>query len=472
VRTRKEVDTNGLNDIDANRGMTRLDRTRSAMRFLEFPLICTGLITCFPGCTDRGIEPPLPQSPLTLAVEDVGVTEAWLRLGLSAEATPRKVDLKYNGLVITSLTLTTSDTVIVLDSLLPNQKYHFTCFRAIDATRCDSASVWLTTMDTTSHNFTWEIDTLGQAASSVLYDVAIISDTLAYAVGEIFVRDSLGGIDPTPYSLAKWNGTGWQLMRMYYSSNGSPQVIAPIRGIAVLESQDFWFAAGSVFHWDGHSAFADLSFSRLELPEPNGTLEKIRGTSRASLCAVGNAGSIIRLAGTAWSKLESGTTLPVQDIWVGPRHANSTESICLASAFQANQGEELLLLGANSADKLPTSGLAWRLSGLWFVPDRLYIVVGDGVFVKRSIKDISTWQNLAPEVTQYYVSAVAGTGLNDVVAVGHFGEVLHFNGVSWRSLLPETAIDGAYLRVAVRQQLSMAVGFAKSNAVVLRGLHR
>ncbi|MBI3006249.1 MAG: hypothetical protein HYY49_12660, partial [Ignavibacteriales bacterium] len=41
--------------------------------------------------------------------------------------------------------------------------------------------------DTTSHNFTWTIDTVGDGNSSVLYDVAIINDTLAYAVGEIYL---------------------------------------------------------------------------------------------------------------------------------------------------------------------------------------------------------------------------------------------------------------------------------------------
>jgi len=36
--------------------------------------------------------------------------------------------------------------------------------------------------DTTNHEFTWQTFTLGDGGSSVLYDVAIINDTLAYAV--------------------------------------------------------------------------------------------------------------------------------------------------------------------------------------------------------------------------------------------------------------------------------------------------
>jgi hypothetical protein len=64
-------------------------------------------------------------------------------------------------------------------------------------------------MDTTSHNFTWQIDTLGDGGGSVLYDVAIINNTLAYTVGEIYKRDSVGNWDPLPSGLALWNGRSW-----------------------------------------------------------------------------------------------------------------------------------------------------------------------------------------------------------------------------------------------------------------------
>jgi hypothetical protein len=56
--------------------------------------------------------------------------------------------------------------------------------------------------DTTSHNFTWTLQKLGGASGSVLYDVAIVNDTLAYAVGEMYLNDSVGQNDPQPYNLA------------------------------------------------------------------------------------------------------------------------------------------------------------------------------------------------------------------------------------------------------------------------------
>ena len=46
--------------------------------------------------------------------------------------------------------------------------------------------------DTTSHNYAWQTFILGDGNSSVLYDAAIINDTLIYAVGEIYLKDSTG----------------------------------------------------------------------------------------------------------------------------------------------------------------------------------------------------------------------------------------------------------------------------------------
>ncbi|MGH2567361.1 MAG: hypothetical protein ACRDGA_03410 [Bacteroidota bacterium] len=57
--------------------------------------------------------------------------------------------------------------------------------------------------DTTSHNFSWRTFVLGDGAGSILRDVAIINDTLAYAVGEVRMKDSLGNWDPEIYNAAK-----------------------------------------------------------------------------------------------------------------------------------------------------------------------------------------------------------------------------------------------------------------------------
>ncbi len=62
-------------------------------------------------------------------------------------------------------------------------------------------------MDTTSHNFTWQTFTFGEHSTSTLYDVAIIDENNIWAVGEIYMNDSLGNPDPIFITLLQWNGT-------------------------------------------------------------------------------------------------------------------------------------------------------------------------------------------------------------------------------------------------------------------------
>lgn len=78
-------------------------------------------------------------------------------------------------------------------------------------------------VDTTSHNFTWQITVLGNGlSSSMLNDVAIINDTLVYAVGEIYLKDSTGQEDINPYNLVRGNGSAWTIVRAPYYYQGQP----------------------------------------------------------------------------------------------------------------------------------------------------------------------------------------------------------------------------------------------------------
>ena len=82
-------------------------------------------------------------------------------------------------------------------------------------TDIQSEAVTVTTMDTTSHNFTWQTFTFGgQGGSSTLFDVAIINENDIWAVGEMYVYDSTGA--PVLYNAVHWDGSKWELKRIKY----------------------------------------------------------------------------------------------------------------------------------------------------------------------------------------------------------------------------------------------------------------
>ncbi|MDL1891482.1 hypothetical protein FBQ87_01125, partial [Sphingobacteriales bacterium CHB3] len=142
------------------------------------------------GCKrDPPVVPPPPPPPyqqtIHIAVEDVSCTEVWLKVSLTDLVEPRTIAITQDGETKLSSRIAGADSIFLLENLLPNRNYRFAAQRIRDTTITDtSGTVVATTLDTTSHNFTWQIDTLGDGNASTLNDIAIINDTLAYAVGE------------------------------------------------------------------------------------------------------------------------------------------------------------------------------------------------------------------------------------------------------------------------------------------------
>jgi len=102
--------------------------------------------------------------------------------------------------------------------------------------------------DTTSSNFTWTIDTIG-ASGSYLYDVSIVDDSLAYAVGLIMPSDSLGRSNTIYWdNAAMWNGVKWTPFQVPYYYNGQ-KTFTTITFTFARNPNDVWLG---FVHWDGN----------------------------------------------------------------------------------------------------------------------------------------------------------------------------------------------------------------------------
>ena len=113
-----------------------------------------------------------------------------------------------------NLSLLTSDSTIFIDSLLPNKSYSFKSSIEQDSKSHFSNGVTATTMDTTSHNFTWQKLEFGDYTSNILEDVAIIDKDNIWVGGQIYLFDSTGQRDPPPYNAVHWNGIKWEVLRI------------------------------------------------------------------------------------------------------------------------------------------------------------------------------------------------------------------------------------------------------------------
>ena len=96
------------------------------------------------------------------------------------------------------------------------------------------------------------------------------------------------------------------------------------------------------------------------------------------------------------------------------------------------------------------------------------------MFVSNTINSTtSSWKNFQPGLTDYYTTAIRGTGLNNIFVVGAFGNTLYFNGATWSNTHGETFLtSGGFVNVDVKGKLVVAVGFTGNRAIALRGYQR
>lgn len=279
--------------------------------------------------------------------------------------------------------------------------------------------------DTTSHNFIWSIDTLGDGGSSVLNDVAIINDTLIYAVGEIYLKDSSGQIDPLPYNAAVWRGISWEVKRISVTYNGN-LITPPLEGVFAFSPTDIWVVGSFPIHGNG----SQWTLYHLQDMGLSVSVSRAWGTSSSNMYFVGRQGSIAHFDGSTWTKVESGTSVDIQDVWgdVGEDSGIQTV-IALASFLNAGRGLDLLqIIDGGAATKLETAGLHVSQNSLWFDEKGFYIA-GNGVYWKKRLSD-TTW-TLDDSQPSLYKDRIRGNGQNDVMIAGSGGLVSHFNGSTW-----------------------------------------
>ena len=419
------------------------------------------------------IEPPPYQQTVFLSVADSGLTEVYLKLSMTDTLPPREYSILRNNVQILSGSLFGRETTLVDTTAQRNTSYFYQAFRQENAINKDSSNTVTTkTLDTTSHNFIWQLFTLGDGNASVVFDVAIIDENNIWVVGDINYLDSTG-LNYVRYSAAHWDGVQWKKIQIRYKTvGGDTLVLAPIRGIVYFSERDIWFAAGSIFHWESNSSLAELVHSRLQNPEPFPFYEKLYGASNRDIYFVGYNGSLLHYDGGTWQRLVSGTTLDIYDVHGDFNNTTKEfEIIAVAAKLFENSEHKVIKIQGTTATQLSDSGLVGPQNGVWFKAGKQYYIVGNGIYQSPHILVKPAWERLSRSITMYYTNDVDGNDLNDVVACGSFGELLHFNGATWKSF--RTSIPGnsnnEYERIKQKGNIVVSVGWQSPRGVVAIG---
>lgn len=321
--------------------------------------------------------------------------------------------------------------------------------------------------DTTSHDFQFQTFVLGDGNASVLYDVQVIDDNNIWAVGEVFFRDSAGQYSQPAFNIARWNGTQWSFQRLLFPQYNDDCSIAfhggpSIKAVFVFGPGNVLLTdGGSIARWNG-SAF--VHYPCMPRALRNGTIRRIWGTSENQFYVVGLNGTIVRYNNGNWQKLESGTDLHVADIWGGSVNGQ-TEILAVASRSTGGADRKLMRIEGNTVQSISDSGIGRvPLTGLWFSPGRKYYVVGSGIYRKNLLTD-QRWIGAPLELTEFYSGDVDGNDTNDVVVAGAFGDLLHYNGSTWRQY-PEIQFNGGFMSVDIHGNTVAAVGYLSNQRAV------
>jgi hypothetical protein len=406
-----------------------------------------------------------PNRNVTLNVEDASCTEAWIEVKFTGVEFPTELRFYVNDSLAESITAV-KDTLLYIEGLQPSRTYRVRA-KAVrpQETLVKSTEAEVTTMDTTSHNFTWQTYTFGgSGGSSYLRDVAIINENDIWAVGEINIADTANPNGYTTYNAVHWNGQEWELKRiMFYIDQDQPwagKTPYPCNSAFVFQGNTLGVTSGGqvyILNNDGSDKLLPMGFSW----ENRFMINAMWGTSSNDFYVVGDNGNIAHYNGTSWEKIESGTESNIHDIW-GIKTDKGLIFACAATNYLASGDRKILLYENNKSVPIYwPSGL--EVSSVWF-PNLLHMFsCGEGIY-----KRIGTnWERQLGFENTTFTEKIRGQSIEDIFVVGDFGFVAHYNGADWE-IYDELDFDILY-SVSYKNNTVVSVGSDGWKAVIVVG---
>ena len=331
-------------------------------------------------------------------------------------------------------------------------------------------------LDTTDHSIVWEVDSVGDGNSSVLYDVAIINDTTVWAVGDLYLGDSSGQLDPERYNLAKWDGLSWRLERVYYPYQGS-LYLSQLHTIWAFNVSNVWVGSNQPMHWNG------VKWTTFDITSDawTGWIYKMWSNASGSLYIVGSTGALARFNGSTWTKLESGTACDLLDIW-----GTGDDDVWISGYDRSNYQSSVLLHGVNGVfekryEYVPPyrgerdDSLTGLVTSIWTdSKESVWALDGGTIWELSSATHGEGTVRWNRTEEGGLLKSIRGRAQNDIFVAGAYGELGHFNGASWLWYKQFFDLNGdlSLKSVTVGKSLVVAVGSANDRGVVIRGRQR
>jgi hypothetical protein len=384
-------------------------------------------------------DPPPPPPPVEEKVENtITVETVWQDLdALQIKFSKSGIDslslfsyyLYVNGKEEKRYTSISNETVYTDTGLTEGTEYRYSVKAYEGEELKDTSNILITsTLSTTSHDIEWEVDTLG-VPGDYLRDVWGLDENNVWAVGALEV-------DGRGTNIIRWNGNKWN----YFPISGEGWR----NGIYGFDESNIWVVGGGTYgivdHWDGSSwTHYDGEYFRNNV-DTVWALNSIWGSSAEDIWAVGQRGTLVHWDGEKWEKVD--LSLP-EDFIFWDIHGTDSDDVYAAGNVE---NKEFILFHYDGMEWTKflkgRSGASYQNTVYTATESLTYLLEIDNYKIKNTNVELFT---IPGQTAVMY--KIRGSGSNNIVAAGEFGEVFHYNGSSWSKA---EGISGLFSKKSLR----------------------
>ncbi len=399
------------------------------------------------GCKkDNVIESKNEPTRLTLTLQDISCIDAVLSVKPQFSDRPYYCRVYRDSVLLYSDSVYNSDVIVIDSLLLPKKHYFFKAFAFHrDGAKDSSNIVSVVTLDTTSHEFSFVIDTFGveyQGIYNKLFSASLISNDLIWVVGKIDKGEKdTNGYNIT-YNAIRWNGSKWDLqqvpMRNYQRSTFG---FHPLQAIyASTENNIYVVSSDQMAHYDG-TKWGSWSFLFTGNGDSTfGNLQQLWGYGGNDCYGIADRGNVYHFTTIdEWSR----TKLPLQfDLCDIFGKSDGSTVIAIGSyndrygtglyRYKNNQWELMYDGSPNQKVNLQDT-ISGRLYSAININDKYFYLMTFAGLYRVNYNSRGEGRRIYRKgyPINQYVENIRGVQ-NDLMMVGD-GGLMHFNGYSWKT---------------------------------------
>lgn len=383
--------------------------------------------------------------PISLSSKIVGSTSARLQLTVEDDGKEHLYRLARDGAIQSEGSFTGGDTALIVDGIIPATNYTYRAYSLHEGIVADSSdALVVVTRETTSHDFTWELDTL--AHEGYARGIYALAPDDVWVVGDftIFLPSgpSSEGLPQMRYfNCAHWNGHVWEEIYIEPVESYRDDFVSDV---IAFDDNDVWVAKEGIAHFDG----SNWSGWRMDDIPPNktGYLRKVWGSSSSNLFFGSDFGSLVHYDGSTFTEVQMlGIVEHIYDItgnskgvaWIIPMSMEPP-----GVSLYRYEDEILIVVDSYEDPYYPfqdSSGRDYTNTYTIFSVKDEYIVrpvstVYSQAIAIHSMADFDDYLWItSPDLPS--VANGDGNDINDLFFISS-GTVLHYNGATFSSSIP------------------------------------